>query len=480
MTSWKKGWAALLALVLSIGIFATPAQAAQDWPSDISITQGTACVIDITTGTVLFDDGGTEMHYPASITKIMTVLLALEMCDLDEIVTFSEEAVYENESNGSSHIARDVGEELTMEQCLYAIMLASANEVAWAVGEHIAGDIDSFADLMNAKAEELGCVNTHFSNPNGLHDDDHWTCAYDMALIAAEAYRNEMFRVIAGTKYYEIPPTNKHDESTGFPTKHAMIGSWKTTDYLYEYCTGGKTGYTDEAQYTLVSYAEKNGLKLVCVIMNSAYGTYYTDTEALFEYYFDNYQYWNISENETMFDENPESFFDTNATLFSTESSKISVDENAYVILPVNVDFSATESYITYNEDPDSDVVATIHYTYADREVGSADLTLITDEDTEYALLDDVIGSGGSAQDAAGEGGADAETEEKQEVYINIYTVLEIIGIIVAVILLAVILRYLYTNFYIIRHKMTRNSSKAKKPATKKENCKMSFRKRKK
>ena len=133
-------------------------------------------------------------HYPASITKVMTALLALENCDLDEIVTFSEEAVYGNEGD-TSHIAREVGEEMTLENCLYGMMLESANECAWAIGEHVGGgSMDKFVEMMNAKAKELGCTGTHFANPNGLPNPDHYVTARDMALIARAAYQYPEFR----------------------------------------------------------------------------------------------------------------------------------------------------------------------------------------------------------------------------------------------------------------------------------------------
>ena len=130
------------------------------------------CVMEISTGTILFERDMDEVNYPASITKIMTALLAIENTKLDEIVTFSQDAVYKNEGD-TSHISRDIGEEMTMEECLYGMMLESANECAWAIGEHIGGTMENFAKMMNDRAESLGCTNTHFQNPNGLPDEDH-------------------------------------------------------------------------------------------------------------------------------------------------------------------------------------------------------------------------------------------------------------------------------------------------------------------
>lgn len=158
------------------------------WPQGDAIESDAAICMDGNTGAVLYGKNIEKQEYPASITKIMTVLLALENGNLDDTVTFSENAVYSIEY-GSAHLGLTEGEELTLEQCLYGIMLASANEISNAVAEHIGGSVEKFADMMNQKAEELGCVNTHFVNPNGLHDDNHYTCAYDMALITQAAMK---------------------------------------------------------------------------------------------------------------------------------------------------------------------------------------------------------------------------------------------------------------------------------------------------
>ena len=156
----------------------------------------------------------------------MTTMLALEHSTMDEVVAFSDDAIRYNQGD-TSHIARDYGEEMTMEQCLYAVMLESANECAYAVAEHVGqklgGDYRTFIDLMNEKAQELGCTNTHFNNANGLPDKEHWTSAHDMALISAEAYKNEAFREIIGTRSYRIPPTNKHDEITPLNNHHEKV-----------------------------------------------------------------------------------------------------------------------------------------------------------------------------------------------------------------------------------------------------------------
>lgn len=284
-----------------LGINTQKVKAAEYWPQDPETESPNAIVMEESTGTVLYDKNSTEQHCPASITKIMTTLLALENCSLDETVTFSKEAVYNTHGSG---ISRDVGEQMTMEECLYAVMLESANECAYAVAEHVGGTVENFVQMMNDKAAELGCVNTHFNNPHGLSEGEdatlHYTCCYDMALIAKAAYQNETFRAITATKTYQIPPTNKHDEITYLQNHNEMIHAFKTRgQYLYEYCVGGKTGYTTAANSTLVTFAEKDDMTLICVIMNAQSPAQWTDSIALYNYYFENFSLYNVAQNET-------------------------------------------------------------------------------------------------------------------------------------------------------------------------------------
>jgi D-alanyl-D-alanine carboxypeptidase len=219
----------------------------------------------------------------------MTGLLALENGDLTSTVTFSENAIWGIERD-STHIALDVGEQLTLEQALYATLVVSANEAAMGVAEHIGGSIENFADMMNEKAAELGCVNTHFVNPNGLHDDNHYTCAYDMALITREAIKLDKFREITSTTYYEIPPTNLQEETRYLYQDNKLIK--ENSDYYYEPCIGGKTGFTDQALGTLVAWAEQDGRTLICVVMHTKpTKCTYTDATALFKYCFSNMSY---------------------------------------------------------------------------------------------------------------------------------------------------------------------------------------------
>ncbi len=340
------------------------------WPEGISVGSNSACVIDVGSNTILFEKNMDDVHYPASITKIMTALLAIENCSLDEIVTFSAEAVYGNEGD-TSHISRDVDEKMTMEQCLYGMMLASANECAWAIGEHVAGSMPEFTVMMNEKAAELGCTHTHFNNPNGLPDEEHYTTAHDMALIASAAFHNETFRTICGTGTYTIPVTNKHSEPTYLANHHKMLYPYKgVRDYLYDYCKGGKTGYTIAAGNTLVTYAEKDGMTLACVVMAAETPYHYTDTINLFDYCFENFKVFNISENITTGTE--DTGFER--PYFYDMSEKFAViDTEATAILPAEADFSDAKLKVEYS-DGDKNELASFVLTYAGREVGRADV----------------------------------------------------------------------------------------------------------
>lgn len=254
-------------------------------PPEIEADAG--ILMDASTGEILFEKNMNKEEYPASITKLMTVLLAFEYGNLDDTITFSKEAVFGIERN-SSHIAIDVGEQITMEQALYAILLQSANEVSLGVAEHISGSKEEFSKLMNKRAKELGCTSTNFLNPNGLHDENHYTTAHDMALIAKEVLKYDKFREIISTIHYKIPPTNKQKETRNLYVQHQMIKP--PSIYVYEGCEGGKTGFTNEAQNTLVTYAKKGDMELIAVVFKCHGAGHYVDTAKLFDYGFENFK----------------------------------------------------------------------------------------------------------------------------------------------------------------------------------------------
>ncbi|MGN0399855.1 MAG: D-alanyl-D-alanine carboxypeptidase family protein [Blautia sp.] len=255
----------------------------EGWPQGPAILCDAGVVMEQETGTVIYNKAMEEKRYPASTTKIMTALVALENSSLTDTVTFTAEGLKEAVP-GNSYVTPvlQVGETLTMEQCLYAIMLVSGNEVSTQVAMQVGGSLDGFVALMNQKAEELGCKNTHFVNANGLHDENHYTTAYDLALIARAAYENEDFRKITGTKYYTIPATNMTSQPRELSNHHALLG--EGGDWSYDGCLGGKTGYTDAALNTLVTYFEKEGTVYIAVVMHYKGTQIFTDTVMLAEY----------------------------------------------------------------------------------------------------------------------------------------------------------------------------------------------------
>lgn len=254
----------------------------EGWPQGPAIMCDSAVVMEEESGEVLYNKAMDERRYPASTTKIMTALVALEHSNLTDTVTFTAEGLKEAVP-GNSYVTPVLqeGETLTMEQCLYAIMLVSGNEVSTQVAMQVGGSVEGFVNMMNEKAQEIGCKETHFMNANGLHDENHYTTAHDLALIAQAAYKNEEFRKIVGSRYYTIPATNKTAEERVLANHHALLGEG---DWHYDGCLGGKTGYTDTALNTLVTYFEKDGTVYISVVLHYKGTEVFTDTVMLAEY----------------------------------------------------------------------------------------------------------------------------------------------------------------------------------------------------
>lgn len=429
---WKKAACLILTIISAVCLGKVDVKAADYWPDAPETLSPSVILMEESTGTILYEKNMDEAHYPASITKIMTTLLALENGNLSDMVTFSDDAINNTEGSG---IARDYGEQMTLEQCLYGVMLESANECAYAVAEHVGGTVENFVDMMNAKAKELGCTNTHFANPHGLQDENHYTTAHDMALIAQAAYQNETFRIIIGTKMYTIPPTNKHAEETVLRNHHDMLCTYHNANrkYLYPYCVGGKTGYTATANSTLVTYAEKDGMTLICVVMDTQSPNQFIDTVNLFDYAFDNFQVLNVAENDTNY--SAETTVD-NGNL-NNIAPFVELDKDAVIVLPKTAEFSDTSSSVEYN-DSDPEIAGSITYTYAGRNIGKADIKTTGVVVEGYAFDNE-------------------STEEEEQEAVSTVQVKPIVVVllIVAVILLGVLLFFLkrfYDNYYIIKH----------------------------
>lgn len=240
-----------------------------------------AVLMDASTGNLLYSKNADTKYYPASITKLMTALLVAEKADLSDTVTFSKTATTNLES-GAVTLGLVEGDTLTVEQCMYGLLLKSANEVANGLAEHVSGSISDFAALMNARAKELGCTGTNFVNPNGLNNSNHYTTPHDMALIARAAFQNQTVQKVASTLTYQIPAT-KNASARTITLGHKMLNS--SDSRYYSGVIGGKTGFTSLAGNTLVTCAERNGVRLIAVIMKSN-STHYSDTKALLDYGF--------------------------------------------------------------------------------------------------------------------------------------------------------------------------------------------------
>lgn len=328
--------------------------------------------MDADTGAVLYGKNIHVGYFPASITKILTALIIIENCNMDDIVTFSHNAVYNVES-GSSNAGIDEGDQLTVRDALYAMMLRSANEAANGLAEHCAGSIEAFSAMMNAKAASLGCTESHFNNPSGLNDPDHYTSAYDMALIAKAAFSNPTFVEIDSTLYYDLPVTKKNPDGLRIYPGHRMLK--KNMSQYYPGIIGGKTGYTSLAGNTLVTCAERDGMKLVAVILNG-HQTHYADTKALLDFGFQNFKSLKVSDYDRTYSSIENDM--TIAGLPTTDLSILSIQKDRSITLPKAADFSDASSSISYelSATAPENAVACISYSYNDREIGSSYLML--------------------------------------------------------------------------------------------------------
>ena len=315
-----------------------------------------------------------EKLYPASTTKILTCLIAVENCSMDEVITFSHDAVFSLES-GSSNIGIDPGQSMTLRECLYGILVGSANEVANAVAEHIAGSIDAFADMMNEKAAELGCTNSHFVNPHGLHDENHYTTAHDLALIARAFFQNEQLAKIGNTGNYHFEATKTQPDDFYIRNKHQLISG----EIAYEGIKGGKTGYTEQARQTLVTCAERNDMRLICVILKEESPNQFYDTVKLFDYGFTNFAPVNIAENETKYSIKSSSFFHNSTDILGNSTQLLGLNEGSYLILPKTITFDDLDSEVSYDTDNDQEI-AIINYSYHGAYLGSATVDLLSTE----------------------------------------------------------------------------------------------------
>lgn len=286
----------LVVLMLFVGTFPSACASSSsaydsDHPENLNdndLNASAAILIEASTGMVVYEKNADVRMYPASTTKILTTYLAILMGDLDQTVTTSASALQLEEN--ASVIPLSEGEQLPLENLLYATMVKSGNDGANLIAETISGSITAFAETMNQYAASIGCTNTHFANPSGLHDENHYTTVRDMALIAREAIQDETFAKIASTITYALPRTNMHG-SRRLDSKMSELFS------LYPEANGIKTGYTSKAGYCFVGSATRNGVTFISVVFKcSSYGECWSDTKRLMEYGFTQYVSTSVAE----------------------------------------------------------------------------------------------------------------------------------------------------------------------------------------
>lgn len=331
----------------------------QNWPQAPELTSEAAILMDANSGTILYAKNATQTMYPASTTKLMTALLTVENTSPEEVITFSRTAVNSLPA-GSSHIGMRAGESLSVKDCLYGILLPSANEVANALAERISGSISSFVSLMNTRAAELGLINTHFSNPNGLHEDSHYSCAYDLAIILKQCIQNQTFLEVASRPTYVREPDALLNKRIPMASTNDMIRP--NREYYDPDVVCGKTGWTEQAGRCLVTYASRNGMNLICVTMNAVAPNQFTDTKQLLDYGFEQFSLVNISESDHSYDS---SHLIDSPLHFQQETKRlVQLNPSSHLLLPVNISFDQLERRIS-NKNTSSAIITYYYQNYA-------------------------------------------------------------------------------------------------------------------
>lgn len=418
----------------------------ENWPNGPLIGADAAILIEASTGTILYAKNITKKEYPASITKLLTSLIAIEHSNLDDDISFSHDAVFSVPSDASG-MGMDVGEQITMEQALYGVLVGSANEAANAIGEYISGTLSDFSILMNEKAKQLGCLNSHFSNANGLFDDNHYTTAYDMSLIAKEFFSNELLCKMSNTQIYNIPISDTQPDDIWIASHHKLL---KGKQYEYEYIIGGKTGYTDKARQTLVSCAEKDGIRLICIILKEESPDQFTDTLDLFNYGFSNFKMLNIAENETQFNIQHSDFFESNTDVFGNSDPLLSLNKDSFIVLPISAVFGDASSSLSYDTISDSSL-AEITYTYQGVCVGTVTINL------EKSSSDDIVFDGvlDNPKTALDDPILSAEANDKV-IFINVKNIIFGILLIAFIVIILFIIRAIIRNYHFSRRRHLR------------------------
>ncbi len=368
----KKRIKVLLCCLLISQLFLMTVYAKPDWPSDTGIQAEAGIVIDADTGTVLFGQNIHAAYPPASITKILTALIVLENSSLDDTVTFSRNSVYDVEAGSGNKLNVTDGDKLSVEDCLYSLILHSCNQAANALAEHVAGSREEFVRMMNEKLAVLGCTESHFDNPSGLNGDTQYVTAFDMALIARAAYSNKKLVEISSAISHDIPPTINNPDGLTIYNEHRLV---KTTDpkskFYYPPAVAGKTGYLIKSGNTVVTYAEQDGRRLISVILKGSPEQYFIDGKTLLEFGFSRFANFPITGNETSYIDG-ESPVEIGGT--SYQPSELLLEPDCNITLPKEAEFAQADKSLVTELPAGSPegAAALIQYTYNDRKVGQA------------------------------------------------------------------------------------------------------------
>ena len=357
---------------------------------ELNLNSEAAILVEVSTGRILYEKNSTKQMYPASTTKVLTAILVIENCELDEIVTVRESAL-SNIPSGYVTCNLQVGEQLSVKDLLYALMIPSANDAAYVLAEYVAGSVEDFSVMMNDKARQLGCKSTHFVNPNGIHEDSHYSTAYDLYLIADYAMKNEFFRNLVATTEYTLPATEKYpNEDRVLKTTNELLNE-NSRKYFYKNAIGIKTGYTSKAGNCLIGGASRDGLEFIAVVLNGGttnegLNSRYVDSKKLFEYAYDNFTLTKIIEKGSVV----QTLEIENGTK-ETKHLDLVIDETITVVNNKSIDMNSVIPEITLKEVLEAPIAAgetigTIKYKVDDIEYSAKLLAKTSVEKVDYSI----------------------------------------------------------------------------------------------
>lgn len=421
----------------------------ENWPEGPKIGAESAILMDAASGAILYEKNVHAKMYPASTTKLMTCLLAMEKegANINDIVHFTSEAI-DPVPWDASQMGMDVGNEMTLEECLYGILVSSANEVSNAIGEYVSGSLDGFIDLMNEKAKELGCEDTHFNNAHGYTDSEHYTSAYDLALIAKEFFKNEFLAKISRTPSYHWSPTEKQPDDITLATKNKIIKGYYKCDGL----VGSKTGYTDESRECLVTCCERNSIRLICVIMKEEEPYQYEDTLSLFNYGFSNFEKINISDYEKNYTIENDNLFSSQNDVFGNSSPIIYLDNQSSLLIPKTVTFNELSSQLNFTPTDDKHL-AVIEYSYNGKYLGNGYLSYSNTQKTSFVFNETAFSDSDDGVSNRDTGKLKPVSDEDEPTFIYVNNIIFWIVFLLVLFIVIFIIRKILSNYHFARRR---------------------------